>query len=321
MASPKPSRPGRFGAVIDRLSRSEHPGGWRAVARSAYLGGRRLAERAGVQVVVASYDSPVPRLSDLPSEVFTTKSLLRGIDWDPGRQMAWLESDLAPYLSEFTPARGRELPAGEFTLDNGTFESVDAELLYAIVRRLRPARLLELGTGYSTLVARLALDRNAVDGAGGTLDSFDPYPSSQVMARSDLREGVCRMTAQRIDGALIEGLEANDILFVDTSHTVKIGGDVNRIVLDLLPLVRPGVAVHFHDIFLPRDYSRAHIAGAHFWNEQYLVQAFLAGNREWEVLVGGNAVAHAHPQRLRDLIPSFSQGVEPGSLWLRRLPA
>ncbi len=187
------------------------------------------------------------------------------------------------------------------------------------MRRLKPARIVELGSGYSTLVTRLALDRNDADGLPGTLDSYDPYPSAQVLARPELSARVQRVTAQEIDSAVVEALQAGDILFVDTSHTVKIGGDVNRVVLDLLPLVRPGVVVHFHDIFLPRNYSRAHIAGAHFWTEQYLVQAFLSGNREWEVLVGGNAVAHAHPPRLRALIPTFRDGVEPGSLWLRRV--
>jgi len=321
MASQKPSRPGRVGAVVDRLSRTGSAGGWRGAARSVYLGGRKLTERVGVQVVVATYDSPVPRLADLSSDLFTAESPLRGIDWDTARQLAWMEAELAPYLSEFAPARGRDLPSGEFTLDNDTFESVDAELLYAIVRRLKPARVLELGSGFSTLVTRIALDRNTGDGSPGTLDSYDPYPSAHVMARPDLSARVQRVSAQAIDPALIEGLQENDVLFVDTTHIVKIGGDVNRIVLDLLPLVRPGVAVHFHDIFLPRDYSRGHIDDAHFWNEQYLVQAFLSGNREWEVLVGANAVAHAHPARVGELIPSFRDGVEPGSLWLRRVTA
>ena len=311
--------PGSRGAVVDRLSRAERAARLRSLARSVYLRGRRLTERVGVQVLVDSYDSPVPRLSELSGEVFAAESAMRGIDWDTDRQVAWLEGELAPYLREFAPARGRDWPAGEFTLDNDTFESVDAELLYAIVRCLKPARFLELGSGYSTLVARLALDRNAADGTPGVLDAFDPYPSAQVLARPDLRERVHSVSAQDIDRSLIEALEAGDILFVDTSHTVKIGGDVNRIVLELLPLVRPGVAVHFHDIFLPRNYSRGHIEGAHFWNEQYLVQAFLSGNRGWEVLVAGNAVAHAQPERVARLIPSFGDRVEPGSLWLRRV--
>jgi predicted O-methyltransferase YrrM len=319
MASLKPKRTGRLGAAADRLSRDERAATARAIARSAYLGGRRLAERVGVQVVVATYDSPVPRIADLTDEIFAAESPLRGIDWDPSRQMDWIEHELGPSLREFSPARGRDSAPGEFTLDNDTFESVDAELLYAFVRRFKPERVVELGSGFSTLVARMALDRNAADGHPGTLDTYDPYPSGQVMARLDLRERVQRIAAQDTDPALIAGLAPDDILFVDTTHTVKIGGDVNRVVLDLLPLVPPGVVVHFHDIFLPRDYSRGHIEGAHFWTEQYLVQAFLSGNREWEVLVGANSVAHAHRDRLQALIPSITPRVEPGSLWLRRL--
>ncbi len=113
-------------------------------------------------------------------------------------------------------------------------------------------------------------------------------------------------------------LRAGDILFVDTTHTVKLGGDVNRIVLDLLPLVAPGVLVHFHDIFLPGDYSRGHIANAHYWNEQYLLQAFLIGNSGWEVVVGAQGIARHAPERLAAVIPSFGPGVSPAAFWIRR---
>jgi hypothetical protein len=93
---------------------------------------------------------------------------------------------------------------------------------------------------------------------------------------------------------------------------------VNRVVLDLLPLAAPGVIAHFHDIFLPYDYSRGHIANAHYWTEQYLLQAFLAGNADWEVLVGAQAVARHAPDRLGAVVPSFGPGVSPGAFWIRR---
>jgi hypothetical protein len=123
---------------------------------------------------------------------------------------------------------------------------------------------------------------------------------------------------QEVADDVFRELEAGDLLFVDTSHTVKPGSDVNRIVLDLLPILAPGVIVHFHDIFLPFPYSRDHLDDAHFWNEQYLLQAFLTENPAWEVLVGAQAVARAHPHRLREAIPSFAPGTSPGAFWIRR---
>jgi len=139
-----------------------------------------------------------------------------------------------------------------------------------------------------------------------------------VTARPELAERVSRVGAQELSESVVGELGASDILFVDTSHTVKLGGDVNRIVLDLMPLVAPGVVVHFHDVFLPADYSRGHLEGAHYWTEQYLLQAFLMYNEAWEVLASAQALVRAVPDTVARLIPSFRPGVSPGALWLRR---
>lgn len=301
------------GALSDRIARSEKGGGWRGAAMSVYLAGHRAAARAGIHAVRASYDSPIPRSEDLAA-TFTAESPMRGIDWDPESQMAFVGRELAPYLAEFRPQPDPDAPDGVFRLGNSTYDSVDAELLYAIVRWAKPRRYVELGSGYSTLVAFEALERNG----SGELRCYDPYPSPHVLARPELARHVQRVGAQQLDESVVRELEAGDLLFVDTSHTVKQGGDVNRIVLDLLPLVPAGVSVHFHDIFLPGDYSPGHIANAHYWTEQYLLQAFLIGNPAWEVLVGGQAVARHAPERLREHIPSFHDGVSPGAFWIRR---
>ncbi|MEA2397927.1 MAG: hypothetical protein QOK25_1483 [Thermoleophilaceae bacterium] len=310
----------RDGALADRLSRAEAGRGWRAAAQRAYLAVHHAAERVGLHVVRASYDSPIPRRAELPGDAFERESPMRGIAWDPDAQMAWVEAELTPYLEEFRPESDPALePApGRFRLDNGTYDRVDAELLYAMVRFAGPSRYVELGSGYSTLVAAQALAVNAREDRHGQLRCYDPYPSPHVEARPDLAPLVSRVGAQQLDEGVVRQLAAGDILFVDTSHTVKLGGDVNRIVLDLLPLVAAGVIVHFHDIFLPRDYSRGHLDDAHFWTEQYLLQAFLADNPSWEVLVGAQAIALAAPERLRALIPSFRADVSPGAFWIRR---
>ena len=301
------------GDLSDRIARSESGEGWRGAAMKAYLAGHRLAARAGIHAVRASYDSPIPREEDL-APTFAAESPMRGIDWDPERQMAFIEAELGGYLAEFRPAADPHAPDGVFRLGNATYDSVDAELLYGIVRWAKPKRYVELGSGYSTLVAWEALHRNGT----GELHCYDPYPSAHVLARPELAARLQRVSAQQIEERVVAELESGDVLFVDTSHTVKQGGDVNRIVLDLLPLVAPGVSVHFHDIFLPGDYSPGHIANAHYWTEQYLLQAFLVGNRDWEVLAGGQAVARHAPERLRKVIPSYHEGVSPGAFWIRR---
>jgi predicted O-methyltransferase YrrM len=304
-------------ALSDRLSRLEIASGWRATAYRAYLAGHRFADRVGLHVVRASYDSPIPQRADRAAALERV-SPMRGVAWDSGAQLAFVESELAPFMEEFRPTADPAAEPGVFRLDNQTYDRVDAELLYAIVRWARPAHHAELGSGYSTLITALALEANARDGRPGRLHCYDPYPSPHVLARPDLAGLVERIAVQELDERVVTDLRAGDILFVDTSHTVKLGGDVNRIVLDFLPLVAPGVLVHFHDIFLPGEYSAGHLNNAHFWNEQYLLQAFLSGNPEWEILVGAQALARDHPTRLRELIPNFGSGVSPGAFWMRR---
>lgn len=300
-------------ALSDQISRTaRHPGVLRGLRR-AYLLMRRVASRAGLDLVYASYDSPIPNLATLPPGFFERPSPMRGIAFDAGAQMNFVESELAEFCREFAPPR-TEAEAGpyRFHLANATYDSVDAELLYAIVRRFAPHRIVELGSGYSTLIIREALARGG--GAPDTLQTYDPYPSPRLPADWP----VTRVAVQDVDDDVFTALDDGDVLFVDTTHTVKEGGDVNRIVLDVLPLLAPGVMVHFHDIFLPYPYSRAHLEDAHFWSEQYLLQAFLIGNPGWEVLVGGQAVARTYPDRLRAAIPSFAPGVSPGAFWIRR---
>jgi hypothetical protein len=302
-------------SIYDRLSRTTAAPGVLRWLRRGYLLARGLLARVGFELVYASYDSPIPDVRSLEPEFFDRPDPMRGVAFDVDRQMEFVERELAVHTREFNPPMSAaEAGPHRFHLRNGTYESVDAELLYAMVRRFAPRRIVELGSGYSTLIIREALERAGGADIAGTLHTYDPYPSSLLAPDWP----VAPIPVQRIGDQVFGELDAGDLLFVDTSHTVKAGGDVNRIVLDLLPILRPGVIVHFHDIFLPYPYSAAHFRDAHFWNEQYLLQAFLAGNEAWEVLVGGHAVARAHPHRLGAAVPSFGPGVTPGAFWIRR---
>ena len=114
-------------------------------------------------------------------------------------------------------------------------------------------------------------------------------------------------------------LQAGDVLFVDTTHTVKLDSDVNRIVLDVLPSLAPGVIVHVHDIFLPYEYPREwpEKSGFH-WAEQYLLQAFLSGNPDWEVLAATYALCRERTQAMARLTPTWRDGATASAFWMRR---
>ena len=273
---------------------------------------RRAAEAAGLRVLEGTFYDPVPDPAVVADDaVFARVSDLRGIAWDLDAQLGWAERELAAPIRGFGagPAGGKAR--------NGYYETGDAELAYGITRWLRPGRVVELGSGSSTLVLAHALTEN---GDGAALDAYNPFPAELLRAGVPGLDGQHAVPAEAVPDAVFAALGPGDLLFVDTSHTVKLAGDVNRVVLDVLPALAPGVVVHFHDIWLPHEYHPALVRELGlYWNEQYLLQAFLSGNPEWEVLLGTRAVATAHPERFAALIPGFAgQGLFPSSFWLRR---
>jgi len=289
-----------------------------ASAIRAYGGARRLADRLGIQFLVKSFYSPIPDLRALPQDVFERRSALSGLDLALDRQAELVEGELAPYLGEFDPPEQPTCDPGEFHLANDSYPPVDADLLYALVRHLKPQRVLELGSGHSTLVTCMAAAANERDGSPTRVECFDPYPSVVSAATP----GVARLepvSAQMTPFAEFQALEAGDVLFVDTTHTVKLGSDVNFVVLEVLPLLAPGVVVHFHDVFLPREYPRVWVEDLGLvWAEQYLLQAFLAMNSGYEVLMSVNALAAEHPDVLGGAIRSWRLRGMPGAFWIRR---
>ena len=203
--------------------------------------------------------------------------------------------------------------------ENPSYPAVDSAVLHAIVRGTKPRRIVELGSGHSTLVTAEACLANEREGAPVDYRAYDPFPSVVAPGPAGSERARACTRAEELPLALFEELAEDDLLVVDTTHTVKTGGDVNHIVLDVLPRLRPGVLVHFHDIFLPWEYPRvwAEDYGL-YWAEQYLLQAFLSMNEGFEVVCALYALSREEPERLRELVPAWREGTVPGAFWIRR---
>jgi Methyltransferase domain len=269
-------------------------------------------------IIERTYYSPIPDLANIPEEVWWRRGELPGVVFDVERAMAFLERDLAGYVAELELPTSDPGRPGVYYLRNSGFESVDAELLYAMVRLLRPRRVVELGSGWSTVLIGMAAERNERGGAPIEQVAYDPYPRPHILGDPPPAR-VEPIPATEVPLAVFTALGPRDVLFVDTTHTVKVGGDVNHLVLEVLPRLRGGVVVHFHDIFLPWEYPRSWVVeDRRYWCEQYLLQAFLALNEHFEVIVPAAALARDFPERLARVVASFGDGVWPGSLWLRR---
>ena len=263
----------------------------------------RLRREKDVDLVPRGPHSPIPDVAALPDALWERPSPLRGVRFDRAAQRERLEA-LAPELAAFPAIEG-------FRLDNGYYEAFDAEVLWAMLRAQRPRRVVELGSGWSSLVIAAALEAN---GDGAAYDVYDPLP------REPAAPGVQRVAAQDVPEEAFTALGSGDVLFVDTTHTVKTGGDVNRIVLDVLPLLAPGVVVHFHDVLLPWELHRTWLERGWFWFEQYLLQAFLSGNPGWEVVLALHDLTRTEPELVRRLVPSWTGATYPSAFWIRRCP-
>jgi hypothetical protein len=279
---------------------------------------RAVAGRLGYDLIRRHYYSPIPDLEALPEDIWTRRGEMPGVRFDIPGSLEFVRKELAEYVAEYAPPRQPTGDPRDFFLDNGLYESVDTELLYAIVRRFQPPRVMELGSGMSTLVIADARERNGQADRGGHV-VYDPF------MREDLGPAIHRIAEPRLVSATdipiedFEQLQAGDLLFVDTTHTVKVGGEVNRIVLEVLPVLAPGVLIHVHDIYLPFEYPREFAVERNFfWAEQYLLQAFLAFNDQFDVMVGANALARLYPAETAELFPSATPGIHPGAFWLRR---
>lgn len=265
----------------------------------------RALQNLGISLTPNHFYWPVPDVAELEKRTWPEYTL-------PGHgfhiaDQARLARKLASSFGEEL-VFSRESRDDSYHYNNGYFEAVDAEIAYGFVRSCKPAHILEIGAGYSTRVLAAALERNAEhDGVEGRLVSIDPNTERLPSAEwSDRVEQIPR-AVQDIDLEFFDLLRSGDILFIDSSHVVATGSDVTREYLQVLPRLRRGVLVHVHDIFLPFDYPRdAVLNKLWFWSEQYLLQAFLSFNTEFEVLWGSSAMQAYCPFADRGMLSALA---------------
>jgi predicted O-methyltransferase YrrM len=243
-----------------------------------------------------------------------------GIDMQEEQQKQLLSDIVSKFRDEYTAIpEGASTQEFHYYLGNAAFDAVDAEMLFGLIRLLKPQHMYEIGSGFSTLLAADALRRNRADGYSCRFIAIEPYPSAELQARFPSDVELWRLPIQDVSLDAFQSLCENDILFIDSSHVCKIGSDVQFLFLEVLPRIRPGVVVHVHDIFTPVEYPKHWVLDWHrFWNEQYLLQTFLSFNTTFEVLWAGQWMHINHPDLLKKAFPSYSARVSPGSFWFRR---
>jgi predicted O-methyltransferase YrrM len=275
--------------------------------------------------------SPLPSAQSIEElarvpECFDT-TVCPGVDLRVERQLALL-AELAP-LASGLDISDRPTPTRRFYADNGSFSPGDAVLLAALVQWARPRQIVEVGAGFSTALMLDVIEQRLPGQVA--LEAIDPEPA-RVKAllrpgdetRLVLREGL----VQNLPATYFTRLRANDILFIDSSHVMKLGSDVTFLLNEIVPHLSPGVLVHVHDIAWPFEYPVDHYRHGWAWNEAHALRLLLTYSSRYEVLLFADYLVRAERAEVRRILPEFLRqrpGVSPDgnsacSFWFRVRP-
>ena len=233
--------------------------------------------------VSGHYYSVIPSLEDVNnrSEMIYKTDKLGGININMDEQLKNLKE--LQQLHVQVPFHSSRLK--RFQIENGSFSYDDAPVLHYMLRKIKPRRIIEIGSGNSSAVM---LDTNEYY-MNNSIKEFTFIDIDLTLFKSNLVENdelninMLEMPIQNVDLSIFEKLEANDLLFVDSSHVSKIGSDLHTIMFEILPILKPGVYIHFHDIRYPFEYSKQLINSKVFWNEAYLLRSFLMFNNSFKI--------------------------------------
>lgn len=291
--------------------------------------GFRILQRVGVNVVPEHFYSGIPNIADLE----------RRADWrrprsmhaiavnEPDRQIALLGTMLSPHVDHL---RARSILADSIVGGgaDGGYGEIEADVLFAFVATNSPKRIVQIGCGVSTAIMLQGAERA---GYRPDIVCVEPYPSTYLLEADKNRLiRLVEKPAQVVDLSILTDLAAGDLLFIDSTHAVKPGSEVNFLIHEVLPRLAPGVWVHFHDIYFPYDYSRHTTSDDLFFaQETALLYAFLTGNPGYRVEISLSMIHYACPDALHGLIPKYKPDTQidglsagtgghfPSSIWLR----
>jgi len=284
----------------------------------------RFWERLGFHFTLNHYYSPIPDTGSLPTSLWSRHTQLPGLELNLDEQMHRLTLFKEQYGAEYDqlPIKATADPS-RFYMDNGYFGNVDAEIYYSMIRHYKPMHVLEVGAGHSTLLASQALSVNKTRDPAYVYEllAIEPYPRRELLSHV---KGLTQLIEQPIQDVPLDyfsRLKANDILFIDSSHIVKIGSDLQVELLEILPRLNEGVFIHFHDIFTPAEYPQSAIQQDHaFYNEQYFLQAFMAFNSHFKVIWANSYLHLNHKELLEQSFSSYrTMHRWPASFWIQKI--
>lgn len=267
------------------------------------------------------YYSPVPSLEEIrmrEEEIFSLlPAEIPGIDLNVEDQLRLL-AGFSTYCREF-PFGFQKKEDLRFYLENPSYGHSDAVILYCMIRHLKPKRIIEIGSGFSSCIM---LDTNEIFMENEVSFTFiEPYPQlllSLVRERDRMKFQVIPRRLQEVDIEIFAELSASDILFIDSTHVCKIDSDVNHIFFRVLPHLKSGVYIHFHDIFYPFEYPKDWVYQGLAWNEAYVLRSFLQYNQSFRIKLFNTYLAIFYNKEFVDAMPIPLNHIG-GSIWLEKV--
>ena len=277
----------------------------------------KILRMIGVFPIIDHYYEPLFNDAYLKIPLIKKRNL-PGINFRHKDQLATL--DYLTYQKDFDKFLQKQKhvdAAIKYTINNGSFESGDADFLFNFIRHIKPSKIIEIGCGASTKIIAEALDLNSDEtGKRGRHICIDPY--DQPWLDSFKKIEILRQKVEDVDTDLFASLGSNDLMFIDSSHMIRPQGDVLHEYLEILPTLKQGVYIHVHDIFTPNDYPESWVKDrVFFWNEQYLLEAVLSKNSSYEIVAALNYLKHNEFDALKKVCPYLSKNTEPGSFYFR----
>jgi predicted O-methyltransferase YrrM len=287
-------------------------------------------QKWGFHVLPVHFYSPIPDTQVVPEETWQQVADLSGrINLRPEAQRLLLAEVSQAFREEYDafPPHPTDDPQ-QFYTSTRSFNCVDAQMLYAMIRHLRPRRIIEVGSGFSTLLINQAIGQNLAEHPEGscTFTAIEPYPDYIIGEGARLKtlphlSDLIQQKVQQVPLTTFTELEAGDVLFIDSSHTVRVGGDTLYEMLKVLPALQPGVIIHIHDVFLPYEYPRSWThEWQWFWTEQYLLEAFLSYNDHFEVLWASQYMHRTASDTLQASMAAYDPDEQyMGSFWFKKI--
>jgi hypothetical protein len=283
----------------------------------------KIFNRYGFYLLRKHFYLPIPDDDDLK---YLRNSELVGIVMNDEFQLSFTHDVILKYKSEFLsfPTQSNGNPCNYY-LVNGNFMAGDGNVYYALIRHLKPKSVIEVGSGNSTLLANHAIEKNIEESPEYECKfaAIEPYPRNYLMKLSRLTElKKCKVQEVALDYFI--QLNSGDILFIDSSHALKAGGDVWFEYCEIIPRLKSGVYIHIHDISLPKHYPSVYYDRHLYWNEQYMLQALMTNNEKLEVVWTGTYLFYKYAEKMKEMFsPEYDQMrkvyplAEPSSFWLR----